>query len=108
MTNAHTTETLKGVAFFDGLPSTLLWHLSRIAEPRTLVVDEFLFTEGAERRFFGVVLSGTLAIEHGAGHERLAALGAGQVIGEGVLLEDVTHGTSARAVTATTLLLFPK
>lgn len=108
MTSTPNTETLKGVAFFDGLPSTLLWHLGRIAETRTLAVDEFLFTEGSERRFFGVVLTGTLAIEHGAANERLAALGAGEVIGEGVLLEDVSHGTSARAVTATTMLLFPK
>ncbi len=108
MTSSPITDTLKGVAFFENLPSTLLWHLGRIAESRTLAVDEFLFTEGAERRFFGVVLSGTLSIEHGAAHERLAALGAGEVIGEGVLLEDVTHGTSARAVTATTMLLFPK
>jgi aspartate ammonia-lyase len=108
MTSTPNAETLKGVAFFDGLPSTLLWHLGKIAESRTLAVDEFLFTEGSERRFFGVVLTGTLAIEHGAAHERLAALGAGEVIGEGVLLEDVTHGTSARAVTATTMLLFPK
>ncbi len=108
MTSAPNRDLLKHVAFFHGLPETLLWNLGRIAEARTLSADELLFREGEARQFFGVVLTGTLAIEHGVGHERLAALGAGEVIGEGVLLDDVTHGTSARALTATTMLLFPK
>ena len=78
MTSAPNRDLLKHVAFFHGLPETLLWNLGRIAEARTLSADELLFREGEARQFFGVVLTGTLAIEHGVGHERLAALGAGE------------------------------
>ena len=108
MTSAHNRDLLHNVAFFHGLPESELRNLSTLAEARTLAPDELLFEEGSERRFFGVILTGTLVIEHGVGHERLASLGAGEIIGEGVLLEDATHGTSARAVTTTTMLLFPK
>ena len=108
MTSATTSEILQGVRFFDGLSQSLLWHLARAAVARSLAVDELLFKEGDARQFFAVVVRGTLAIEHGPGSDRLAALGPGEVIGEGVLLDDTTHGTSCRALIPTDLLLFPK
>ena len=107
-TSAH-SDRLKEIRFFDGLPETLLWLLARAAEPRALATDETLFTEGKPREFFAVILSGTLAIEHGPDGTRLAALGAGEVVGEGVLLEAATsHHTTGRALQATEVLLFAR
>lgn len=101
---------LKDVAFFAGLPDTLLWHLGKIAEQRDYAKGEVLFRTGDERQIFGVVLSGGITIEgqHEGTTVKLAALGAGEVIGEGVLLEEGTHGTLARVTEPTKLVLFKR
>src|ERR1043166_16253 len=68
-----------------------------------------LFHEGDARTFFVVVLSGSVAIEHGrgsAGGVRLATLGPGEGVGEGMLLDDSPHGTSARALVKTDAIVF--
>ena len=106
MTGTATSDLLKGVHFFDGLPDTLHWHLARIAEPHSYPADSLVFREGASRAFFAVVLRGTIAIEHGASGTRLAALGPGEVLGEGLLLEQGLHGTSGRALQPLDVLQF--
>src|SRR5690606_36447591 len=57
---------------------------------------------------FGVIMSGGLAIEHAnAGvNVQITALGPGEVIGEGMLLVESRHGTSARALQPTEILFF--
>lgn len=101
---------LKDVAFFAGLPDTLLWHLGKIAEKRAYAEGEVLFNVGEERLIFGVVVTGAITIEgeHKGTTVMLATLGAGEVIGEGVLLEEGAHGTLARVVEPTTLVQFKK
>jgi aspartate ammonia-lyase len=106
MTGTAQADLLKGVRFFEGLPDTLLWHLARAGTPRAFATDAWLFREGDERTFFAVILRGRVAIERGAAGTRLASLGAGEVLGEGVLLEEPRHGTSARAVEDTEVLVF--
>ncbi len=106
MTNTGHTDALKNVRFFEGLPDTLRWHLARAGTARSLAPDELLFREGDARTFFAVILSGTIAVEHGPQHTRVAVLGPGEVIGEGLLLEESAHGTSARALPATEVLVF--
>ncbi len=108
MTSSAQSDLLKGIRFFDGLPETLLWHLARAGTQHTYAIDELLFQEGDERSFFAVILKGNIAIEHGPNGIRLATLGAGEVIGEGVLLEETRHSTAARALLATEVLRFPK
>ncbi len=108
MTTPAHSDRMREIRFFDGLPETLLWLLARAAEPRTLATDDLLFTEGQPRAFFAVILSGNIAIEHGPDGRRLAALGAGEVVGEGVLLEATTHHTTGRALQGTELLVFPR
>src|SRR5256885_6892012 len=101
---------LKELAFFAGLPDTLVWHLGKIAEKRDYAKDEVLFKVGDERQIFGVVLSGAILIEgqHEGTTVKLATLGAGEVLGEGVLLEEGAHGTMARVVESTTLVQFKR
>src|SRR6202048_5076934 len=63
-----------------------------------------LFTEGQPRHLLARVLSGAIAIEKTQNGRpiRLATLGPGEAVGEGLLLDDSPHGTSARAIVHTT------
>jgi aspartate ammonia-lyase len=57
-----------------------------------------------------IVVSGAVAIEkslHGR-PIRVATLGAGEAVGEGLLLDDRTHGTTARALTDSSVLLLSR
>lgn len=103
-------ESLKSITFFKGMPDGSLWHLARAGKRRTLQKDEVLFTEGQPREMLGVVLSGELAIERTQDGEAvfISALGAGEIIGEALLLEEPNHGTSARATQPTEMLCFAK
>jgi aspartate ammonia-lyase len=110
MASSSAPDALRNHPFFAGLPDTLLWHLNRAAERRVVATDEVLFREGEEREIFGVIVSGGLAIEHAnAGvNVQITALGPGEVVGEGLLLEDGRHGTSARALQPTEFIFFKK
>jgi aspartate ammonia-lyase len=99
------TERLRSFSFFSGFPQENLWHLARRMRERTLEANETIFREGDERHLFGIIVSGSVAIEKGRGErvERLATLGAGEALGEGILLDDSPHGTSARTLERTEL-----
>jgi aspartate ammonia-lyase len=108
MTPSARQQELEDVPFFRSLPDSLRWHLIRAGVPTTYEAGAPLFREGDAREFFAVVLSGSVAIEHANSPSPLATLGPGEVIGEGVLLDDSPHGTSGRALVRTEALLFPK
>src|SRR4051812_34990879 len=103
-------EQLRALSFLDGLTDTALHQLSHLVQPAEYECDALLFTEGTERRILALVVSGAVAIEkHVNGRPiRLATLGAGEAVGEGLLLDDSTHGTSARALTDTQVLLLTR
>jgi aspartate ammonia-lyase len=111
MTAHAMAESLRQVAFFEGLPDTLLWHLAKAGAEARYASDELVFTEGQPREFFAVILSGNVAIErHDPSREgvtiRLATFGAGSVLAEGALLETTPHGSSGRATRESTILTF--
>ena len=56
-----------------------------------------------------IIESGAVAIEKGqnARPVRLVTLGAGEAVGEGLLLDDSPHGTSARALQRTEAFASP-
>ena len=93
-------DTLRALRFLDGLTDTAVHQLSRIVEVVEFGCDSLLFEEGQPRRLMALIASGAVAIEKGKGTRpvRLATLGAGEAVGEGLLLDDSTHGTSARAI----------
>jgi aspartate ammonia-lyase len=105
-----TDDDLRDLPFFKGMPDTLLWHMGRAAEKRTLKPDDELFREGEERRLLAVIVNGELSIERkqGKSSARITTLGTGEVVGEAILLEEPNHGTSGRATRQTELVVFSK
>jgi aspartate ammonia-lyase len=104
-----THAALDATAFLGGLPPDDVEFLAERAAPRTFGVDEVLFREGDPRRLFAVIVSGSVAIEKDDGSGRpttLVTLGPGEVIGEGILLDDSAHGTTGIVLERAELLLF--
>src|SRR6187551_3068178 len=103
-------EQLRTLSFVEGVTDTGLHQLSHLLRSADYACDELLFAQGDERRIMAIVVSGAVAIEKSLNGRptRVATLGAGEAVGEGILLDDSTHGTSARALTDTTVLLLSK
>ncbi|MHB1299009.1 MAG: aspartate ammonia-lyase [Gemmatimonadaceae bacterium] len=107
MTPSH---DLSDVPFFAGLTDQLRWHLSRAAERKEYAANEYLFRASQPRQAFWVILEGAVAIDapHGDMPTRLATLGAGEVVGERILLQEVNHASDGRALQPTVALRFPR
>jgi len=103
-------EQLRTLSFVEGLTDTALHQLSHLLQPADYVSDELLYSRGDERRIMAIVVSGAVAIEKPLNGRpiRVATLGAGEAVGEGLLLNDTTHGTTARALTDTSVLLLTR
>jgi aspartate ammonia-lyase len=103
-------EQLRTLPFVEGLTDTALHQLSHLLQPADYACDELLFSQGEERRVMAIVVSGAVAIEKSLNGRpiRVATLGSGEAVGEGILLDDSSHGTSARALTDSSVLLLSK
>ena len=103
-------EQLRALSFLEGVTDTGLHQLSHLVESAEYACDEMLFSQGDERRIMAIVVSGAVAIEKSLNGRpvRVATLGAGEAVGEGLLLDDKAHGTSARALTDTSVLLLSR
>ena len=101
--SAPVRDQLRQAHFLEGVTESALHQLAKLVQPTTYETDAILFTEGAPRRFMAIVGSGAVAIEKSVNGRpvRLVTLGAGEAVGEGVLLDDSAHGTSARAIQKT-------
>jgi len=97
-------DRLRESRFLQGVPETALHHLARIVETREFAADELLFDEGTSRDFMAIIINGAVAVEkrHDARTVRLVTLDVGEAVGEGLVLDDSPHGTSARAIVKTT------
>ncbi len=103
-------DELRALGFLDGLTDTSVHQLSKLVELVDYECDAVLFEEGEARRHLALIVTGAVAIEKGKGTRpvRLATLGAGEAVGEGLLLDDSTHGTTARAIVNTKAYLLTK
>ena len=103
-------DQLRSLGFLDGLTDTAVHQLAQLVEVAEFACDEVLFEEGEPRRRLAIVLTGAVAIEKqmNARPVRLATLGPGEAVGEGLLLDDSLHGTSARAVVHTTAFVLTR
>ncbi|MFL5614757.1 MAG: aspartate ammonia-lyase [Gemmatimonadaceae bacterium] len=104
---ASVRDQLRQAQFLEGLTESALHQLSRLVTHRVFECDAVLFDEGAPRTFLAVIGSGAVAIEKKvqARPVRLVTLGAGEALGEGLLLDASAHGTSARALQRTEAFL---
>ena len=100
-------QRLRDSRFLQGAPETALHYLAKIVTTKAFAADELLFGEGSAREFLAIIVTGAVAIEksHDTRSVRLVTLGVGEAIGEGILLDDSPHGTSARALVDTTAFL---
>src|SRR4051812_19610343 len=107
MATTSDRERLRESRFLQGTPETALHHLAKLVSTKHFAADELIFEEGTRREFMAIVVSGAVAIEkhHDARPTRLATLGTGEAVGEGILLDDSPHGTSARAMSPTTVFM---
>ena len=99
-TPAAIAEQLRATSFLEGLTDAHLWKLARHVTPQAFETDTTIFTEGDARQRFAILFSGAVAIEKSADGRttRLVTLGAGEAVGEGLLLDDTNHGTTARII----------
>ena len=103
MSTTTIRDQLRAVPFLDGLTDSAFHQLSRLVKPAKFESDAILFEEGAPRKMLAILISGAVAIEKQMNGRpvRLVTLGAGEAVGEGLLLDDSRHGTSARALQPT-------
>jgi aspartate ammonia-lyase len=100
MTTAGIREQLRASRFLQGLTDTALHQLAHVVQRTVLECDQVLFEEGAPRRMMAILTSGAVVIDKRLNGRpvRLAVLGPGEAVGEGILLDETAHGTSARAL----------
>ena len=96
-------DQLRQAGFLETITESALHQLSKLVKHQAFEPDAVLFSEGAKRRFMAIIMSGAVAIEKSVNGRpvRLVTLGAGEAVGEGVLLDDAPHGTTARALQPT-------
>jgi len=101
--SATVRDRLRQTQFLEGLTDSAIHQLAKVVAPVTYEADAVLFHEGSSRDFMSILISGAVAIEKGMNGKpvRLVTLGAGQALGEGLLLDELPHGTSARALQRT-------
>jgi aspartate ammonia-lyase len=107
MSTTAIRDQLRAISFLEGLTDSAYHQLARLVSPVRYETDQVLFEEGAPRSFLAMVVGGAVAIEkqmNGRPH-RLVTLGAGEAVGEGLLLDNSNHGTSARALQPTDVLV---
>jgi len=103
MSTSTVRDRLRPAQFLSGLTDSALHQLAKLVTPVTYECDAVLFEEGSPRTSLTILISGAVAIEkgHNGRPVRLVTLGAGQAVGEGLLLDDTAHGTTARALQTT-------
>lgn len=103
MNNSAIREQLRATRFLEGLTDTGIHQLARMIAPVSWPADHVLFEEGVARDFAAIIVSGAVAIEKNVNERpvRLVTLGPGEAVGEGLLLDDSPHGTTARTLQPT-------
>ncbi|HYD54148.1 MAG TPA: aspartate ammonia-lyase [Gemmatimonadaceae bacterium] len=93
---------LRALDFLAGLTDGDYHLLAQRVEPVTFAPGERIFSQGDTRLRMILIDRGSAAVEKSAGVDaptvRLATLGAGAALGEGLLLDETEHGTSAVAL----------
>ncbi len=106
----HTEDLLRKHTLTRSLTEEELRFLSSLARTAEYAPGTFIFRESQPRRLLGILIGGRVALQKGLrGQPRvLAVLGPGDSYGEGSLLDDYPHSTSALVLDPTTVLEFQR
>jgi aspartate ammonia-lyase len=98
-----TREHLRASRFLTGLTDTAIHQLAKIVTKASYAGNQLIFEEGAPREVAMIIHSGAVAIEKNVNGRpvRLVTLGPGDSVGEGLLLDETQHGTTARTLSPT-------
>ena len=103
MTASTIREHLRETRFLTGLTDTAIHQLAKIVTKVTYAGNQLIFEEGGPREVAAIIHSGAVAIEKNVNGRpvRLVTLGPGDSVGEGLLLDESPHGTTARTLSPT-------
>ncbi len=103
MTTSQIREHLRQARFLAGLTDTALHQLAKMVTSVSYAGNQVIFQEGAPREVAAIIHTGAVAVEkHVNGRPvRLITLGPGDAVGEGLLLDESPHGTTARTLAPT-------
>ena len=110
MSPVTNTDLLRGCSFVEGLPDQHIWQLARSGTVVEMPVDSTLFQQGEARARMAIIVEGSMAVEKGADGMtlRITTLGPGEAVGEGILLDDEPHGTTARIIEPVKAFIYDK
>jgi len=96
--------------FLEGLTDTAIHQLAKAVTKVTYAGNQVIFEEGAPREVAALIYHGAVAIEKQVNGKpvRLVTLGPGDSVGEGLLLDETQHGTTARTLSATEAYILTK
>lgn len=103
-------QALRAHPIARGLSADELQRLAGSAQVLGYLRGAYIFHESQPRRFWGLVLKGTIELRKGPrAHPRvLAVMGPGDSFGEGSILDDYPHSTSAYVVEPAEVLQIPR
>jgi len=103
-------EQLRTLPYLEGLTDTALHQLAQLVSAEEFAPDTPLFGEGDPRSRMAFLLSGSVMIEkvQNGRPTRLATLGEGEAVGEGILLDETPHGTTARTLEQTSAFILTR
>lgn len=111
MTAVKIKEFLKGIQIFDDLEDHEMDHLAEIVKKTDYKKGDLIFAEKTTRKNLYIIHSGVLELFKKTvfGEERrITYFREGDVLGEGVFMEDSPHSASARAVEDSEVFLISK
>jgi len=110
MTTSTIREHLRGSRFLTGLTDTAIHQLAKIVTKVSYANNQLIFEEGGPREVAVIIHLGAVAIEKSVNGRpvRLVTLGPGDSVGEGLLLDETPHGTTARTLSPTEAYVLTK
>ncbi len=107
---SRTREQLRALPYLEGLTDTALHQLAQLVTLEEFEPDTPLFSEGDPRSRMCFLISGSVMIEklQNGRPTRLSTLGAGEAVGEGILLDETPHGTSAKTIEQTSAFILTR
>ena len=110
MTSSTIREHLRETGFLTGLTDTAIHQLAKLVTKVSYAGNQLIFEEGAPREVAVIIHTGAVAIEKNVNGRpvRLVTLGPGDSVGEGLLLDETPHGTTARTLSPTDAYVLTK